>query len=251
MPRKKTQSPNYPFLKLVIVLLSLFIVSMLTVFYLCPQIWVVISLKSEFPQSSYPQLYVIPKERQVEKVDTTSGSYKEYLSSGFRLKSPWSDEVSRQNKPESEIFIFKDQKAIFFLKDKSILNLEINRLAGSQEAVQSLFDFLGDSQGSNFKLNNLVLSVSPDKVSIFDSKKEALADSILLSLKLAWVLPFKGGIYSFQTPDLQGFQYGDPAVSSGVKLKIFDNRDREFQIALKGATQKDIDFILSSMKFTD
>jgi len=253
MPKgKKLRSSNYSFLKLVIVLLLLFIVSMLTVFYIFPQIWVVISLKSDFPQSSYPQLYVIPKERQVEIVDTSFGNYKEYSSSGFRLKSPWSDEVSRANNPESEIFIFKDGKAIFFLKDRSILNPEVSRLAGSQEDLQRLLDFLGvDTLSSNYKFNESVLMTNPGTLSIFESRKEVLADSVLLSLKLALILPFKGGIYSFQTPSLRGFQYGDPAVSGGVKLQIFDKKDQEFHIGLKGATQKDIDFILSSIKFTN
>ncbi len=250
MPGKKSKSPNYILLKLIALLLSLSIILLLTVFYIFPQISIVMSLKSEFPQSSYPQLYVIPKERQVEIVDTF-GNYKEYSSSGFRLKSPWNGEVSRVNNPESDIFIFKDGKAIFFLKDRSILNPEVSRLAGSQEDLQRLLDFLGvDTLSSNYKFNESVLTTSPSTLSIFESKKEALADSVLLSLKLALILPFKGGIYSFQTPDLRGFQYGDPAVSSGVKLQIFDNRDQEFHIGLKGATQKDIDFILSSIKFT-
>jgi len=252
MPRKKSQSPNYLFLESVIALLLLFIVSMLTVFYIFPQIWVVLSLKSEFSESSYPQLYIIPKGRQVEVVDVSFGSYKEYSSNGIRLKSPWSDELRRENKLESEIFIFKDEKAIFFLKDRKILNLEVSRLAGNQDGLQRLLDLLGvDTLGSNYKFNESVLTTSPSTLNVFESKKEALADSVLLSLKLALILPFKGGIYSFQTPELRGFQFGDPAVSDGVKLQIFDNRDREFHIGLKGATQKDIDFILSSIRFVD
>jgi len=130
------------------------------------------------------------------------------------------------------------------------MNLEASRLAGSQNDLQRLLDFLGvDALGSNYKFSESILATSPDTLSIFVSKNEALADSVLLSLKLTLIVPFKGGIYSFQTPSLRGFQYGDPAVSNGVKLQIFNDKDQEFHIGLKGATQKDIDFILSSVKF--
>ncbi|GEM_PF-1881264 len=247
---KKFNSSRYNFLKLIIGSLLLFIVLMLTVFYVYPQIWTIISLKSQFPQSSYPQLYIIPKERKAEVVDTSIVGYKEYSFNGFRLKSPWGDERNREDKPEAEIIIFKDEKAIFRLKNRNIMNLEASRLAGSQNDLQRLLDFLGvDALGSNYKFSESILATSPDTLSIFVSKNEALADSVLLSLKLTLIVPFKGGIYSFQTPSLRGFQYGDPAVSNGVKLQIFNDKDQEFHIGLKGATQKDIDFILSSVKF--
>lgn len=225
---------------------------MLSAFYVFPQIWVVISLKSEFSQNSYPQLYIVPKERQVEVIDVALDRNKEYTSSGYKLKSPWIDQVGQENKQDSEIILFKNQKAMFFFKLRNTFNLKASTFTNNPVDSQKLREFLGvDTFGSNYKFNKSVLATSPGSLSIFESKKEVLADSVLLSLKLVTLLPFKGGVYSFQTPSLRGFQYGDPAVSDGIILQIFDNKDQEFKIGLRGATQKDIDFILSSMKFAD
>ena len=249
---KKSKFPNYLLLKLVALLLSLFIILMLVAFFFFPQIWYVGYLKVGLTESKYPQLYLTLEEREVERPDTTSG-FREYFFNGFSLKSPWQDEVKKEQRTGVDILFFGDNKAIFFFHSKNILSYHENLMSGDLANSQKLIDFLGISGSSNYELTKLILAKNPNNISIFNSKEETLADSIMIPLKLTLVVPFKGGIYNFclhTTPNLKGFQYGDPSVSKGIKLQFFDEKDQEFNIALSGASQKDIDFILSSIRFT-
>ena len=111
-------------------------------------------------------------------------------------------------------------------------------------------DFFGEEiLGSNYSFYKHTLNTSPDQLTIFMPKKEALAKSILVVLKTVLVVGTagEGPIYSFETKSFKGFQFGDPKTRHNVLISLFGGGDKQHDILIKG-NQEEIDYILSSME---
>jgi hypothetical protein len=102
-----------------------------------------------------------------------------------------------------------------------------------------------------------MLNLTPADLHLFASRQKMVADSVLLTLKGAYVSERKHGLYSFQTAWFRGFQYGAPAQDDGVKIEAFDAQDREVEMIVgcghrisPRPSQADINRILFSLRPT-
>src|SRR5258708_36696704 len=62
--------------------------------------------------------------------------------------------------------------------------------------------------------------------------KEMLSSSSLLMLKPMSTGTRKGGLYSFRTEWLRGFQQGDPTRDKTVTIEAFDSHDHEIELSI-------------------
>jgi hypothetical protein len=107
---------------------------------------------------------------------------------------------------------------------------------------------------SNYDLRSKILYLTPRDLSLFSSRQEMAGNSILLLMKSIWTKRIKGGLYSFETPWIRGFQEGSPAEDDMTIIDGFDAHDREIELWVgsdKGAnkpSQADINRILYSLR---
>jgi hypothetical protein len=74
-------------------------------------------------------------------------------------------------------------------------------------------------------------------------------------LKPIWTGTLQGGLYSFQTEWLRGFQQGDPTLDKTVTIDAFDADDHEIQLSIGRAlsasqyvTQSELNRIIHSLR---
>jgi hypothetical protein len=77
----------------------------------------------------------------------------------------------------------------------------------------------------------------------------------LLLWKLAFDTAMPGGIYRFESGRLRGLQFGDPEKTQSVLLRMFNERDRHFEVMITMAasassrlTQGEIDQVIASFQ---
>jgi hypothetical protein len=131
-----------------------------------------------------------------------------------------------------------------------------------QEAMRrgaDIRDVFGDqATGSNYAMRSKILYLTPRDLRLFSSPQQMVANSILLNLKKIWTGAAKGGLYSFQTEWLRGFQEGGPAQNNVVTIYAFDKQDREIELfigtephASGKLSQADINRIFFSLRPVD
>ena len=84
-----------------------------------------------------------------------------------------------------------------------------------------------------------------------------VSSSILLMLKPMSTGTPKGGLYSFRTEWLRGFQQGDPTRDKTVTIEAFDSHDHEIELSIGRAlgasqdvTQSEVNRIIYSLRPT-
>ena len=82
-----------------------------------------------------------------------------------------------------------------------------------------------------------------------------VANSFLLTIKALGIRRVRGGLFSFQTDWLRGFQAGDPTLDKMVFVEAFDSQDRKIELyigtepaAKIKPSQMDINQILLSLR---
>jgi hypothetical protein len=108
---------------------------------------------------------------------------------------------------------------------------------------------------SNYDLYDAVYSAEPGKASAFMPRIEAEKLNSLLLWKLAFDTAMPGGIYRFESGRLRGLQFGDPEKTQSVLLRMFNERDRHFEVMITMAasassrlTQGEIDQVIASFQ---
>jgi hypothetical protein len=82
-----------------------------------------------------------------------------------------------------------------------------------------------------------------------------VSSSVLLMLKPIWTGTLQGGLYSFQTEWLRGFQQGDPTRDKTVTIDAFDAHDQEIALSVgwaqgasQNVTQSELNRIIYSLR---
>jgi len=128
---------------------------------------------------------------------------------------------------------------------------------GTDPAEQRRFaNLFGDQQiKSNFDFYKTVYAASPALSSPFQPRVEAERIRTLLLWKLNYDQSLPGGSFTFEAGGNEVLQFGDPAKSSGVTLRAFNARDRQFKFNISAAagsadhiTQGDLYEIIASLR---
>jgi hypothetical protein len=93
---------------------------------------------------------------------------------------------------------------------------------------------------TNFHLCAQALEVTPGDISLFDSNRELSGKWILLCMKAVIVPLNTSEVYSFEYNGIKGFQFGNPSVGKRIHLLLFDQMDREVQLAVGRRTNSSI-----------
>ena len=112
-----------------------------------------------------------------------------------------------------------------------------------------------EAMRSNYMLRSKILNLTPSDLQLSLSRQKMVSSSVLLMLKPMWTGNLQGGLYSFQTKWLRGFQQGDPTRDKTVTIDAFDEHDHEIELSIGWApdarqevTQSELNRIIYSLR---
>jgi hypothetical protein len=213
-----------------------------------------ILLYTKWQTRNEPKLWDVPRPLSLRA--PTASVRRTFSYFGYEFDAPWT-ELTRERKGESvAVLNFSTGAFISVLapsKNESELDAMKQEAARLGEDVSSVFG--EETTRSNYALRSKVLSLTPRDLRLFSSRREMVANCVLLILKEIETNRFRGGLFSFQTEWFRGFQKGDPALDGVVIVEAFDSQDRKIELMIGSQpaagsklSQTDINQILLSLR---
>lgn len=199
------------------------------------------------------ELWVVPTPLRVVATESPTGKKLSYF--GYDFESPWA-EVKRERKLESiAVLNFSGGQFISILDPAhSADELQIMKQEATKRGVELRSVFGEEVTRSRYALRSKILNLTPGDLRLFSPRQEMVANSVLLIMKKIWVTRTKGGLYSFETNCVRGFQVGGPVQDDMVIIEAFDAQDHKIEVwagSEHGAnyrpSQADINRILYSL----
>ncbi|HEV1993425.1 MAG TPA: hypothetical protein VGR03_03745 [Candidatus Acidoferrum sp.] len=176
-----------------------------------------------------PEMWVVPKPLSDITLSAANGRKFSYF--GYEFEVPWT-EVKQERKLQSIAIVnFSNGAVVTILNPVGELGeLQILQKEAAKRGRDVKAVFGEDASRSNYSLRSKILNLTPRDLRFFSSRQEMVSDSILLILKSIWTKRIKGGLYSFQTEWLHGFQEGGPAEDKMVIIEAWDANDRKMEV---------------------
>jgi hypothetical protein len=215
---------------------------------------VTVLLSTKWLLRNEPALLSVPRPLPLGVHRPSAGRKFSYF--GYEFDSPWT-ELKRERRFESVVVLNFSTGGVIaeFAPVKNGSELDALKSGVAIRGVD-LGDIFGhEATRSNYALRAKVLAMSPQNLRLFSSRQEMVANSLLLMIKALEVRRVQGGLFSFQTDWLHGFQEGDPALDNMVFVEAFDSQDQKIELyigaeptAKPKPSQTDINQILLSLR---
>jgi hypothetical protein len=199
-----------------------------------------------------PVVHMVPAELNDRSVNLVSGT--KLSSFGYEFEVPWQDvELDKIQRKVMMLIPFHSGLEILVGHGSThdLIDTVISETKTNPQEFRS--KYLESSQ-SDYDFLNLVLNTTPSQVRLLDSKQEVGRRSSLIILK-AIIVPGDSGIFRVDTPDLHGFQYGDPAKNPRkIMVTLYSAKNNvEFTFARKdmkplAISQADINRIVQTVR---
>jgi hypothetical protein len=200
-----------------------------------------------------PELWIVPTPLPNVPIERSEGLKFSYF--GYEFEVPW-NQLKQERKLESMVILNFVNGGVVVFPDPSQKIGDLDAM--KQEAAKKGRDvrnvFGDQATRSNYAMRSKILYLTPKDLSLFSSRQEMVTNSVLLLLKPVHAGIVKGGLYSFQTEWLRGFQEGSPAKDLMTIIDGFDDQDHEVELWVgseKGTnkpSQADINRILYSLR---
>ena len=177
-----------------------------------------------------------PHVLPASSVSNTPGRKLSYF--GYDFEIPWDDLDESKTKiyPTSVVLGFRSGRAMIFFTAPPRSFVSTVESMGYKDSFHQIY---GDAPlQSDYALWQLILETTPDKVTLWSTRKELVGLPMLLTIK-AIAIPEEYGIFSLRTKDYKGFQWGNPeARPRHVVADLFsDAGGMEFVFVGKGKGQ--------------
>jgi hypothetical protein len=176
---------------------------------------------------------------------------------GFEFEVPWKEVETRQMGTAAFRVASKEGQVVVLLDPGiAVDSLQTMYSAGSGQADQ-VRAILGEIK-SNFALEEAAVTWTPDQTSFLMSKIEAARAFILANAKRGVGSDARTGIYAVESPGFKGFQYGDPARSRQILVRLFDAQDRQVELTFTRSSsssprisQEEINRVIQTLRRTN
>jgi hypothetical protein len=186
-----------------------------------------------------PEFWIVPSPLADVSIEQAAG--RNFTFYGYQFEVPWTGVKREEHLKTMELVCFSNNVVMVFHDPvQSVNQLKLLTGEGTKNEASLKRLFGEDSTRSNYALRSRILNLTPRDLYLSFSRQKMVSSSILLMLKPMWVGPLHGGLYSFQTEWLRGFQLGDPTRDKTVTIDAFDARDREIELFVgraQGANQ--------------
>jgi hypothetical protein len=171
--------------------------------------------------------------------DSAAGSSLSYF--GCRFEVPWQHVALERNEGRWAEVQFKTGQSVKVLNSSDFY---VHGFIDGQFVASNVWE-MASSEGipkSRYEQLKALLSVTPIQLSPFQSRPKFAKTLVLLTQKGIYFEhdPFKPEIFSFERPDLRGFEVvglssgNNPQDIEEVTLSFFDSRDRLFVLRIRG-----------------
>lgn len=177
-----------------------------------------------------PDANVLPQPLMNFTISNTPGTTVSYYGNVFEV--PWKGMTEVPWKGAAKL---KSIPTITRVKFASGQDLLIWAPTGARGFLQDVADdkdmgspvmralFAADIKGGPYQEETALLNATSDQVRFFDPPRASARGFFLLFFKSIAENPeIKTGIYAFHTPFVRGFQRGNPAYSSRIRIDFFD-----------------------------
>jgi len=202
-----------------------------------------------------------PVPMAIAQANTAPGM--KLVHSGMSFEVPWADlDLSKSRfRANIAVFTFQSGRTVEFLgpdKNADDLLTTVQKSFGVRhDKLQQLFG--PGTMKSNYALQRAILEQTPDEVSPFTSRQEAVRSSMLLVLKSAAAVGGETGLFDVRLAEWKGFQWDDPSKNpKRVTLELYNGQDRHLEIIFypgkveaAALTQADVNRALKSLRFSE
>lgn len=131
---------------------------------------------------------------------------------GYEFEIPWDDIDEQKDKTVGSIHVgyFHSGNAFWFstFPPKEFVNGLMKTAKLDPQGFRQIY---GDEAfQSDYSFQRKMLQITPREITPFVSRRQAVAGQALLLIKAISMPKADSGIFSIQTPDFQGFQFGNP-----------------------------------------
>jgi MOSC domain-containing protein YiiM len=194
-----------------------------------------------------PELWDVPKPLDLDRTIPTGG--KIFCRLGYQFDSPWTDVISEQKRETAEVLIFSGGQGLVILDEsKPFTAPGIEQQPTDKQSDQVTKALLG------YVFRSEILHATPSDLHWFSSRQRMASASTFITLKSFDALHMQGGLYSFATPWLRGFQLGSPSKDRPTMVEMFDPQDFKFRLMFSSRNaggsilQSDINEIISTLR---
>jgi len=199
-------------------------------------------------------LWIVPKPLGDVSIERTPGQT--FAFYGYQFEVPWTD-VKREKHLQSMELVYFSNGFVLMLRDPAqcVNQLKLLTRTGTEDEA-GLKKLIGEeATRSNYALCSKILNLTPRDLHLSLSRQKMVSSSVLLMLKPMWTGTLRGGLYSFQTEWLRGFQQGDPTRDRTVTIDAFDAQDHEIELSVgraqgasQNVTQSELNRIIYSLR---
>lgn len=174
----------------------------------------------------------------------------------YEFTAPWPGNVKITPKLLYSEIRFDSGPLVLFFDPEAQLNTVEELKTKNGAEYQQLLSMFGDEPIDNdYLLYKATYEASPDKISPFMNRDDALRLNGVLLYKLSFGSDLPGDIHSFEFGSNRGFQFGDPVYEQPIALRIFDTQGKQLRMIFTVAagsdaliTQDNIDLALQSLQ---
>jgi hypothetical protein len=196
----------------------------------------------------------VPKPLTDVSIERTAG--RNFTFYGYQFEVPWTDVKREVHLKNMELVYFSNNLVIMFHDPAQAVNqLKVLTSEGTKNEAALKRLFGEETTRSNYALRSKILNLTPRDLRLSFSRQKMVSSSVLLMLKPMWAGTLQGGLYSFQTEWLGGFQEGDPTRDKTVTIHAFDAQDHEIELSIGRAqsgsqdiTQSELNRIIYSLR---
>jgi hypothetical protein len=204
--------------------------------------------------SAKPEFWTVPSPLADRSIEKSNG--KRLTLYGYQFEVPWANVTREEHLKQMEFVYFSEGFVLVFHDPAQNVNqLKILTAEGTKNEAGLKKLFGEETTRSNYSLLSTILNLTPRDLRLSFSRQKMVSSSALLMLKPRWTGTVQGGLYSFQTDWLRGFQQGDPTKDETVVIDAFDAHDNEIEISVgrvksasRDATQPELNRIIYSLQ---
>jgi hypothetical protein len=223
-------------LRWVIVLGTLFTTLLFAIAWYGPQFVLYFKIRRGLPYvDSFAHLSTTPQPLTESGASATKGTVLSYFGCSFEV--PWQETVLERNDGRwAEVQFKTGQTVRVFNPAEFYVHDFISSYAAGGLSMWEMASKAGFPK-SKYEQFKAVLSATPAQLSPFQSRQQFARTMVLINQKGVYFEhnPFKPEIFSFERPDLRGFEIS--GISQNMEeatLAIFDATDKMFTVRIRG-----------------
>lgn len=199
-------------------------------------------------ESNTPEDAIL-KPLNIQTINFPSSQNFNYFGVAFSV--PWGTLTSKKEGQVATKLNFDNGKNVMILKKEEFPDQNLQKFLGNNaQEKQQIIKTLGqDNLNSSFSLAYLIYSLTPERINSLSGAEKESKEALLTIKKISLTSPNNNGkysVYNFSTPNIKGFQFGEPIGKIKV-IEFYKNDGNSFGLFITGS-QDEVNFILLSIK---